>query len=316
MSFLKFLSMLALTSLTTIVLAQTYPVRPVKLITNLPVGSGPDVIIRKYAEILSQNWKQPVLVDNRPGASGAVALEYFKNNKDSHSIYIGDAVSITGMPYLYNREHLLTDIKPLFLLYSNNWVVVASTKYNSTQEVLEDFKKKPYFGSWAVGSVGQICGHELSMAVTKTLGLHVPYKEYSALFLDVISHELKLSCTTLASSLPYVQTNRLQLIAMTGAKRNPQYPDVPTLKELLKQDPAIPEGWIGAFVDENINKDIYKKIESDFAMASTNPEIKKLLETFYVDGNTSLKGQEFTTHIKKSTKEYTDAIQKFKIVVN
>jgi hypothetical protein len=82
MSFLKFLSMLVLTSLTTIVMAQTYPVRPVKLITNLPVGSGPDVIIRKYAEILSQNWKQPVLIDNRPGASGVVALEYFKNNKD------------------------------------------------------------------------------------------------------------------------------------------------------------------------------------------------------------------------------------------
>jgi len=290
---------------------------PLTIVTNLPVGSFPDVVVRKYANILSQRLDRSVIVNNRPGASGAVALEhYITNVTDLHTIYIGDVVNFTSMPILYQKENLLTAIKPVMLMYKTPWVIVASSKFGSTQEIFNQYKKTPFFGSWAVGSPGQICGHEFSSILTSTAGEHVPYKELGAWFVDIINKNLVFSCTTIGSSQAYYQDNKIQYIAVTGNKRNPFYPNVPTVNEMFGTTTVTPDGWIGVFVKTSTDPAFAAMIEKEFLTISKSNDIKKLLESAMIVNTSAAGSAEFSKVLSMSINEYKYLIKKFNITIN
>jgi tripartite-type tricarboxylate transporter receptor subunit TctC len=167
-----------------------------------------------------------------------------------------------------------------------------------------------------VGSVGQLCGNELSSILNGNSGLHIPYKEYGQWFTDVINQTLVLSCTTFGSSMPYYQGKKLQYIAVTGNKRHPLYPELPTLNELLKRNIVIPDGWVGVFVKKSTDPAIVAKIESDFLESATSDEIKKTMESSHLVTTSSMNAREFSKFLKTSTEEYKYLIKKFNITVN
>jgi tripartite-type tricarboxylate transporter receptor subunit TctC len=253
--------------------AEKFPTKPVKIIINLPVGSGPDVLARKLAEQLRIKWQQPVIIENRPGAAGLVALEaYLKEPADGYAIYIGDIGNFTSMPILNKKEDLVQQVKSLAPLYWANWVVIAPKGTTTFAGLRQKINEKPFYGSWGVGSGGHLCGAELN-SVLKTKAMHIPYKDFSSWFTDLINNQLSYSCASIGSSEPLYKDGRINYVAIAGATRDPEYPNVPTIKELTGHDFKVSGGWAAVFINKNAPANITKKLEEDIKAAVQTPEV-------------------------------------------
>ena len=105
--------------------AQTFPNKPVKIVTNLGIGSAPDTVLRKLADKLKDTWKVPVIVENRPGASGAVAMEHYVRNEkpDAHTFYYGDLASFVSMPILFDKQNISNFVKLIYIFKKNSKTV-------------------------------------------------------------------------------------------------------------------------------------------------------------------------------------------------
>ena len=320
MSFIKILkqvSQLAVMSvLATSAHAVDWPTRTVKIITNLPVGSRPDVVFRLTAEELSARWKQPVIVENRPGAAGAVALNEF--NRDSiqndHLILAVDSAVVTSMPILNNREDLIKTIQPIALSYLGEMVVVASSKYTNEQ-ALAEFRKRPIFGSWAVGSVGHFCGLELASAISQNTAEHVPYKEYGVWYTDLHNQAFPLSCSSYGSAVNMIDSGKLRVIATMTDKRNPKLPQVPTFRELTGHDTRVSPGMLGYFVYHKLDKKIANKVERDLIAASESVKVQQAIEAGHGTPK-AVDSKEFSKMLADIKKNSDQAIQKHQIKVN
>jgi tripartite-type tricarboxylate transporter receptor subunit TctC len=134
---MKKLLAVLLMSLATVVTAQTFPNKPVKIITSLPVGSGPDTISRKLAEKLSNKWGVPVVVENKPGGNGAVAFgAYADTAADGYTILSGDAGNFVGYPILYNKPEALSTIEPLTGQNMTNMMLVVAPSIKNLAFIL------------------------------------------------------------------------------------------------------------------------------------------------------------------------------------
>lgn len=321
MSFIKILkqvSQLAVMSvLATSAHSTEWPTRTVKIITNLPVGSQPDVVFRVTAEELSARWKQPVIVENRPGAAGAVALNEF--NRDSiqndHLILAVDSAAVTSMPILNNREDLIKTIQPIALSYLGEMLVVSSTKYGTTEEAIAEFRKRPIFGSWAIGSIGHFCGLELASVVSQQPAEHVAYKEYGVWYTDLHNQAFPLSCSTYGSASAMIEGGKLRVIATMTDKRNPKLPQVPTVRELTGHDARVSPGMLGYFVYHKLDKKIANKVEYDLVNSLKSAAVVNAVQAGH--GTSAAVGSvEFAKRLSVAKKLANQAIEKYQIKVN
>lgn len=280
--------------------AQNYPEKPVKIVTNMPVGSAPDTVLRKLASKLKDQWKVPVMVDNRPGASGAVAMEHYVQNekRDGYTLYYGDLANFVSMPLLFNKTSLLGEIKPLVPIY-RNWFAVIAPAGNNTP-LKSSILAKPFYGSWAVGSPGHICGAELAdrLQINAT---HIPYKEYSAWYLDMISGQTSYGCSSVGSVLQYVNSGKIKLVAIASPQRDPTMPNLPTVKELYGFDLGTPYGWLAMFIHKEVDDRVSKKLYNDINAALSSPEIQDAIAFSY--------GMPFNMNIKEFRTLWQNDIQ-------
>jgi len=274
---MKFKSLLFVLLATTVLLANadTFPQHTVKIVTNLPVGSSPDGITRKVADVLSAKWHVPVVVENRPGANGVVGLEaYLKEPADGYAIYMGDFGSFVTMPTLYNKDKLVSRVRTLVPMYQNYWVIVTPKSIKNLDELKAAAKIKPYYGSWGVGTSGNICGAELSQEF-KIDGVHAPYKEYGQWFSDVINGNLTFSCASVGATEQYREAGKLNYIAITADTRDPELPGVPTIKELTGKPFDAKEGWIGFFINRDVPEKYITQLEADLRSAVADKETQE-----------------------------------------
>ena len=243
--------------------ADTFPSRPIKIVTNLPVGASPDVFVRKAAQELEKKYNVPVIVENKPGAAGIISMEYYLSlPADGYSIYFGDFGAMVTMPILYNREHLIDQMKPLTNAYINWWMIATPANIKNLDDLRRALKTNPNYGSWGVGSGGHICGQELStiLGIETT---HIPYKEYSAWFVDIINGVLPFSCASIGSSQNYQKSGRINYIATTNNKQDPLYPEVPSVKSLTTHTFQSGEVWIPLYINKKVDAVITDKLEKD-----------------------------------------------------
>jgi tripartite-type tricarboxylate transporter receptor subunit TctC len=304
--------------LATSAVAADWPTRTVKIITNLPVGSRPDVVFRLTAEELSAKWKQPVVVENRPGGSGAIALGEFDREAalNDHLILAVDSGAVITMPILNNREDLVKNIQPIATSYYADMVVVASTKFNTTEAVIAEFRKRPIFGSWAVGSIGHFCGLDLSAIMSSQPAEHVAYKEYGVWYTDLHNQAFPLSCSSYGSASAMIESGKLRVIATATDKRNPKMPQVPTVRELTGGDVTTGYlGYLGYFVHARLDQKIANKIESSLIEASKSAAVIKGIESGH--GMPAARpGSEFAKHLAAAKKSTITTIQKHNVKVN
>ena len=187
--------------------AQDFPTKPVRITTPFPVGSGPEGVLRLLADKLSRTWGQPVVVENKPGGNGFIAIDAFKRGvTDGHELIQQDNVHLSAYPYLFKKlpYDAKTDFEPLLPLFKTYFFVAVAndSKYKTVGDIITDAKANPgklNYGSWSVGNPVHL-GSALFETVTGTSMQHVIYKETTMLYTSVATGELSFAMGTNATA--------------------------------------------------------------------------------------------------------------------
>jgi len=295
--------------------AQTYPTRPVKIIVGLPIGSGPDVVIRKIAEQLSKKWSVSVVVDNRPGGGGAVSLTAFNQEPaDGYTLYFGDTGAVIGYPILYRDSRIVENLQPVRPVFNTEMMLITSSKNQNAKELETALKAKPVFASWGVGSSAHL--NELIMADYYGIKpIHIPYKEYGPWFIDTANQQVTAGFATMASSGNMQKAGRLRYIAVTGDRRDFAYPDVPTVKELTSKNIKTISSFLSLYVNKQTDPVIQKKIVKDLEDVVYSNETKAtLLAIDYRPWTISL--DEFKLFYNEQYNLYKRLVTQYNISIN
>jgi tripartite-type tricarboxylate transporter receptor subunit TctC len=298
--------------------AQEFPTKPVRIITPFPAGAGPEAVVRLVAEKLQKKWGKPVIVENKPGANGFIAIDTFKRGAtDGHDLIQLDNVHLVAYPHLFKKLPYdpvkdFDTVAPLFKTYFFAGVS-ADSKYKSVSDIIAAAKAKPTalnYGSWSVGNPVHL-GSALLESMTGTQMQHVIYKETSQLYAAVASGELDWALGSLATAGPLQRAGRIKFIAVTSPKRLAAFPDVPTVAE--SGGPAGYEvtGWTAIAAPKGLPKAVADKIQKDVDEALADPDIKARYATFGYEVFPTTREQ-FARFITAESAKYADVIKQAK----
>jgi len=294
---------------------QEFPTQPVKIITSLPVGSGPDTLLRQVSDQLSKKWKVPVIIDNRPGGAGGVGLAaYTQSPADGHTIYFSDSSVVISYPILYNNPDSIKSIKPLVPVTQNYMMLFSSVNTSNFADLKSKILKNSSFGSWGVGSAGHLAGLELNDFLN-VQQIHVPYKNFNQWFVDVGNQDVTYGYATIASSVKMVQANKIKYVAYLGSSRHPDFPGVPTLHELTKHNFKYTTAWLAFYIHKDVSLPVSSKLEKDIREVLVSSEIQSAMATMhYRPWNATL--VEFEKSVANETNAYRHLTKKHNISVN
>lgn len=218
--------------------AQSFPTQQVRIISPFPTGSGPDVVARLVAEKLSINWKQPVLVDARPGASVFLAAGAAKQVAPTgHDLLLADVGHLAINPSLFKKLPYdpKQDFVPVGALFNTSFFIVvgADSLFRSVKALVAAAAASPgkiNYGSTAIGGPPHLGAAQLE-AASGTRMTHVPYKENSQLSVAVSNGEVDWTMGSLAASGPLLKAGKVRFIAIADGTRSASMPNVPTLEE-------------------------------------------------------------------------------------
>jgi tripartite-type tricarboxylate transporter receptor subunit TctC len=276
--FLKFgATAIALTSGTPIASAQDYPKRTVKFIVPFGPASATDITARLFAERLSKRWGKPVVVENRPGGDGLIAIGAFVNAHDDHTLLFSPVGAFAVHPYgqeklSYNAERDLVPIASVTAIV----LVIAiseSLKASSIAEVVAIARAQP-------GRLNAAAGNGITdfllLGFLKNAGLQiakVPYRDIIQAPNDLAEGRIQVLMTSLANVQSQMQTGRVKVVAVTSRARAPTLPEIPTVIEAGYPALAM-DGLVGLFGPRGISSELLERIATDFqAMAAADPLI-------------------------------------------
>jgi tripartite-type tricarboxylate transporter receptor subunit TctC len=259
--------------------ADSYPSKPGRLILPFGAGASTDIVGRIFAQRFSEEWGQTLIVDNRPGAAGIIGTELAaKAAPDGYTIFtygINQAITpalYSKLPYDNRRDFTLIS---LYATMPNILTVTSSLSANSVQEFVKLAKENP--GKFKYASSGIGASPHLTMELFKAMSgidlVHVPYKNASQGYLDVISGQLQASFFNLPGALPNVKAGRLHALAVSSAKRAVQLPDVPTVMESGMPDFEVTV-WQGYAVPTGTPKPYLAKIHAAMMKALAAPDLQ------------------------------------------
>ena len=293
--------------------AQTYPTKPVRLITPFPPGGTTDILARIVAAKLSEAWGQQVFVDNRGGAGGTVGVGLAaRAEPDGHTILIAHIGPLAMAPALYPKLAYdpVKDFAAITQIASvpNGFVVHPSLPVRSVKELVALARSKPgevYYASAGNGSLAHLAVVNLELLGKIKLN-HVPYKGGGPSVVGLIGGETSMTITGMPQLRPHVDARRLRLIAVASAKRLAVLPQVPTIAETVKGYDVTQ--WQGILAPAGTPRDIIAKLNADIVKAMHQPEVKKRLAADGAEpvGNSA---EEFAAHIKAEVAHWGPVIR-------
>ncbi len=300
------------------VLAQAYPSRAVRFIVPFPPGGATDIIARVLAQKMGEAWSQPVVVENRAGAAGAIGSDAVaKSPPDGYTILMGTtsthAVNPAINPKLpYNN---LTDFAPVTLVATFPNVLVAHpSTASSLQELIAALKGNPgkyAFGSSGAGSSTHLTG-ELFKLMTQTDINHIPYKGTGPLLNDLMAGHVAFAFDQITGVMPYIQSGKMRALGVASAERNAALPGVPAIAELLPGFEAT--AWVGIFAPATTPAEVTAKIQSETKRILGLPDVAQRMKEF---GATPVANapQEFAAFVSKDTEKWRALVQSAKIKI-
>lgn len=284
----KLLAALVLGALTSpiIAIAQSdYPNRPVKIIVPFPPGGTSDIMGRAIADELSRHLKQPFVVENKGGAGGAIGTDQAaKATPDGYTLLlsgIGSNAMIHGFAAPKPNYDSMRDFVHISQLAAGPNVLVVNPTFpaKTFQEFVAYVKKHP--GKVDYGQVTASSGHLTTEYLKQVAGLDmvgIPYKGGAPALTDVIAGQIPLMFTNQDSVLPHVKAGKLRALAVTSPKRNPLFPDVPTIAESGYPNFAA-VSWTGLSAPKGTPKEIVAKLEAAMVKAFNEPAARQKLES-------------------------------------
>lgn len=302
--------------------AQTFPSKPVRIITPFPVGSGPEGVARLVADKLSKTWGQPVTVENRPGGNGFIAIDAFKRGAaDGHDLLQLDNVHLTAYPHLFKKLPYdpVKDFEPLTPLFKAFFftTVAVNSKYQTMADLIADAKAHPgklNYGSWSVGNPVHLGTARLEIA-TGTDMQHVIFKETSQLYTSVATGDLNFALGSNATAGALQRAGRIRFLAVAAPKRLAAFPDVPTFAESGGPKDFEVSGWTTLAAPPGLPKAVTDKIQRDIEKALAEPDMREKFLSFGYEPFTATREQ-FGQHIKAESSRFAEVIQKTKAALD
>lgn len=262
---------------------QNYPTRPIRLIVPFPPGGSTDTYARILAPKIAELLGHQVVVDNRPGAGGALGAELAaRAPADGHTIWLGQTANLIIGPAIRGGGSYDTvrDFAPITLLMKAPQVMVVNpgSPIQSAKDLIAAAKSKPgmlTFGSAGVGSSGHING-ELFNLVAGVNIVHVPYKGGAAAVVDLIGGRIGYLATSLTSVVQFVKDGKLRPIATTGLKRARLMPDVPTMSEAALPGYEV-VSWHGMLAPAKVPRELIERLNKVLVNALDKPDVQKIL---------------------------------------
>lgn len=266
-------------------LGQAFPSRTITIVVPYSPGSTSDLLPRAIAPHLSHALGVPLVVENRPGAGGNIgAALVAKGDASGHSVLMAPSAVLATNQWLYKDPGYdpQKDLTPVIdaATTPNLWVASPSLPVNSMADVIALAKAKPgslSFASGGAGTTSHLCGELLKTMAQLDL-VHVPYKGPAPALQDVLAGRVPLMCDNFSNVIPHVRNGRLRAIALTGAKRIAQAPDVPTVSETGLPGFEI-SVWYGFAVPAGTPKPTVQKLNREIAAALHQPAVEERLQS-------------------------------------
>lgn len=296
--------------------APNWPSKTVRIITPFPAGAGPEAVVRVLADKLSKKWGQPVIVENKPGGNGFIAIDAFKRGaQDGHDLMHLDNVHLVAYPHLFKKLPYdpVKDFDPLLPLFRAHFFVTvpSNSKYKTVGDILADARANPgklNYGSWSIGNPVHL-GSALLEAMSGTQMQHVAYKEVPMLYAGVANGELDWALGTVASAGPLQRTGKLKFIGVTAPKRLAAYPNVPTVSESGGPEGYEVTGWTALAAPRGLPKAVADKIQADIAAALAEPDMKERYANFGYEPFPVVREQ-FSQFISAESAKYAEIVKR------
>lgn len=265
------------------VLAQpAFPTKPVTIVAAYPPGGTVDLLSRVLSQKLGEDWKQTVIVENRPGASGIVGSQHVaRSPADGYTLMVVPITHVTNSSLFAKVPYdPIEDFTPISMLAASPLMLVANNNFpaKNVAELMAQAKANP--GRFNCGSGGngtsQHLACELFKSTTKLDIKHVPYKGNAAAMTDVMGGQIETLFDQMATAVPHVKSGKVRALAVTTAKRSPAMPDVPTVAES-----GVPgyesTAWFGIVGPKGMPKEVVDRVNASVRKALARPEVQKQL---------------------------------------
>lgn len=258
-----------------------FPDRAVRIVVPYAVGVGPDVVMRAVGESLARPWKQPVMIENKPGASGIVAFgDVRRTAPDGHTLYLADTATMCVNPLIHDSLPYdpARDLVPLTLLFRATFLIIVGgeSRFTSVPQMLEAARREPgrvSYASLGNGHASQVAVETLARAAGVRL-LHVPFKDIGALFTAVASGEVDFTAFSYNTVAGLVQRGKLRPLAVAARHRIKDLPALPTLAEAGAPDvPMHP--WAGLVALAGTPQPILEQLQRDLVAAIASDAVRE-----------------------------------------
>ena len=293
---------------------QAYPERPIRIVVPFSAGGSADVFARAVGNKMSEAWGQQVVIDNRAGSGGVIGTEIAAAApRDGYTLMMGNTANMAINPALYRKLpfDVVRDFAPITLVAAAPYVMVVPTSLgvSNTREFLALARAKPgqmNYASLGSGSASHLTGELLqSMAGIKLV--HVPYKTLGTVLTDLISGQVQIFFLGMVSAQSQIKGGRLRAIGVTGPKRSPAVPDLPTVAES-----GVPGydvvAWYGLFAPAGTPRPIVLKVNAEVKRIVELPDLRDRLSAEGAEVNASTPEQ-FAAYLKTEMVKWARVVQ-------
>jgi tripartite-type tricarboxylate transporter receptor subunit TctC len=277
--------------------AQSYPTKPIKFVTNFPAGGPADYLARSVGEAITSQYKQPVVVENKPGAGGNIGADFVaKSPADGYTVLFGIDTTFTVNPYIYkNMAFKSSDLRPIMVMVSSGLLVGAhpSTGFKTLKDLMAQGKGKGLnFSSAGSGSPGHLAA-EIFMDAAGIKIQHIPYKGNTPAVTAILAGEVDAGALATPGMLPYVKSGKITALAVTSRQRSRAAADIPTVAEVGLKDLELEVLYI-AMVPAATPEAVVQLLQKAFTDALKRPDTQAQLasmDLFYegLIGNDAVK---------------------------
>ncbi|HSV77953.1 MAG TPA: tripartite tricarboxylate transporter substrate binding protein [Ramlibacter sp.] len=295
--------------------------KPVKMVVPAPAGGTMDIVARLLAEQLSASIGQPVVVDNKPGAGGVIAVQgLLAAPADGQTIMVTASNVLTEIPHVIKGNFdPLKDIKPVAPVTRAHAVLVggANLPAKDVKELVAYLKAKPGTYSFASYSPGT-ASHYAGMIFNQKAGLdlqHVPFPGSPPALVQVIAGQIPVMFDGMATALPHIAAGKLKVYGVASKTRSVHLPNVPTLAE--QGYPDLDFGnWVGVVVAAGVPADTVEKINREVIKAAASPRLQEKLQAAGFEPNTPVTPAEFAQSVRSEFERNAAIVRTFNIKLN
>jgi tripartite-type tricarboxylate transporter receptor subunit TctC len=294
--------------------AQKYPSAPIHFIVPFTPGTGMDTIARAVGQKMTERLKEPVVVENKPGASGNIGTaEVSRAKADGHTLLVSaNTILMAAKLYKSVPYDPIKDFAPISLSAWGTLLLAANpkTNINSVQDLVQQAKAKP--GKINYGSPGVGTPHHMAMELFKELTgtdlTHVPYKGSAGAVTDLLSGEINVMFVPIHVAMPYVKSGKLKALAVGSAKRHPTAPDLATLQELGIKGAEV-DMWYAFLAPKSTPPDVIAKLNSELRAILDMPDVKATFDKVGLQAASS-SPDELRSLMQKDYKRWAEVIDK------